>query len=149
MKLLNPNLDIDFFDKTFSQDILEMYVNPESISIEHKNRIKEIALSLTEEFKSNIIEFYFDKMASEMSEDDFDILWSNFEKFIDKLEKTLIPLQSEIVVYQSVAIMWTGILTQLERESKIIADVGMIGTSQHFFIEFIKIQNAFYKELKN
>lgn len=149
MIILNPKLAPDFFNITFSNDIKEMYASPDSISQTSKEKSKEIALSLSEEFKTKIIDFYFDNGAAEITDDNFDILFDNFDRFTQKLIKKLISIQSEIIVYQSVSIMWTGIFTQLERESKIANDVGMIRASQYFCMELIKAQTTFYKSLKN
>ena len=52
------------------------------------------------------------------------------------------------IIYASVAVMWTGILTTLERESKVIGNYGLTVTTQVFLGKYFDVQTEYYNSLK-
>jgi len=148
MRILKNNLEIDFFNQQFTNDLQEMYANPERVPQEIKEQVKTIALSLADSFKEKIIDFYFANGGDDMNEENFDILMDNFDSFLTELLKKLNSLKGDKIVYLSVASMWTGVITSLERESKIANDIGLIMTIEQFLIKFLQAQREYYETLK-
>jgi len=143
-EILINNLTLDYFIQKFNADLNEMYNTPELVPQQKRLEILEIANSLSGEFKESIIDFYFINGGIDMSDDNFDKFYDNFKSFIAKLISTLNPLKSDKIVYSSVAFMWTGVLTQLEKESKLFDDIGLLLTTQKFLTRFLKEQTKFY-----
>jgi hypothetical protein len=137
-------LTTELFERAFSKDLNEMYSDPKIVDQKTKDKILAEALSLTANFKSNIIDFYFTHQGTEVEDNLFD----NFELFINSLLVKLEKLKYNKVEYASVALMWTGILTQFERESKMLNDYGLLLTIQHFLMKMFEEQSKYFKSIK-
>jgi hypothetical protein len=148
-ELLSDNFSIDFFDRKFTEDLLEMYNQPDRMNEQTKNRIKATALSLTQNFNTRVLEFYKQHGRSEMSDNDFDTLFVNMNNFLTSILVTINPLRNDRFVYASVALMWTGILTKLEREANDIGDIGLLMTTQNILSQLLRSQSEYYATLRH
>lgn len=144
--ILVNGLSIDYFENKFNSDLEEGFTMP--ISNDFKVKIKSISMELAKDFKEEIIDFYFINGGVEITDENYDVLLNNFQKFNDKLLINLDKLSHSKIEYLTLSLMWTGIYTSLERDSKILNNTDMLLCVQGVEMILIKAQNDYLKTIK-
>ncbi|ABQ05332.1 hypothetical protein [Flavobacterium johnsoniae] len=144
--IFTNGLSIEYFENKFTTDLEEMFTSP--ISEDIKKETKSISMSLAENFKTNVIDFYFNNGGKNISDENFDVFFDNFENFHQQLISKLDSLKAEKKVYQIISIMWTGIYTKIERESKISDEICLIKLIQYFLSNLMETQIKYYNSFK-
>ena len=145
--ILTDTLTTETIKEIINRDLQEMY-NPE-ITVEQavKDKVKAEAEKLSADFV-DFVKYHLNNKDTYDDEGYTENIIRRFEAIKTKLNEVLNQNKNDKVVYTSVAGIWVGMFTELERDAKELNDQLFQDIVLRAQIDFLKMVNAFLTRMK-